>query len=99
MTTVDDGIKARITNDSRQCVVDRFHEFYVQIYALVGILLPGLSEFGIGVGSEPNDNVRLARLHEFSFDLIPSSTKSAALARIAFGQLEPSIEFSLLSIG
>jgi len=92
-------IQVGIANHSRQCVVDPFHELDVQICALVGIPLAGLGEFGIRVGSEPNDHVRLARLHEFSFDLVPSSTKSAALSRIRSGRLQPSIEFALLSIG
>ena len=94
-SSVDDGIHVRIANDSRQCVVDPFHELDVQICALVGIPLAGLGKFGIRVGSEPNDHVRLARLHEFSFDLVPSST----LSRIRTDRLQPSIEFSLLSIG
>ncbi len=94
-SSIADGVQVRIANDSRQCVVDPFHELDVQICALVGVPLAGLGEFGIRVGSEPNDHVRLARLHEFSFDLVPSST----LSRIGADRLQPSIEFSLLSIG
>jgi hypothetical protein len=94
-SSVDDGIQVRIANDSRQCVVDPFHELDVQICALVGIPLAGLGEFGIRVGSEPNDHARLARLHEFSFDLVPSST----LAGIVSPRLQPTVEFPLLSIG
>src|SRR5438309_12053109 len=75
-SSVDDGIQVRIANDSRQCVVDPFHELDVQICALVGVPLAGLGEFVIRIGSEPNDHVRLARLHEFSFDLIPSTALS-----------------------
>lgn len=81
--SVDDRIEIGITNDSRQSVVDTFHELHIQIFALVGVPLAGLGEFGIRVGSEPNDHVRLARLHEFSFDLIPC----AALSGIASGRL------------
>src|SRR5882724_13609179 len=93
--SVDDGIQVRIANDSRQCVVDPFHELDVQIFALVGIPLTSLGEFGIRVVSETNDHVRLARLHEFSFDLVPSST----LSRICTDRLQPSIELSPLAIG
>jgi len=94
-SSVNDRIQVRIANDLRQCVIDSFHELDVQICALAGVPLAGLGEFGIRVGSEPNDHVRLARLHEFSFDLIPC----AALSGICFRQLEPSIELSLLTIG
>ena len=56
-TSVNNRIQVRIANDSRQCVVDRFHEFEVQIWLLVGIPLAGLSEFGVRLGDEPNDHV------------------------------------------
>jgi hypothetical protein len=92
---VNNGIQLGIANDSQQGVIDTFHEFDVQICALVSIPLAGLGEFGIRVGSEANDHVRLARLHEFSFDLVPSPT----LSGIGSGRLQPSIEFLLLSIG
>ena len=92
--SVDDGIEVRITNDSRQSVVDTFHELKVQIFALVSVPFAGLDKFGIRVGSEPNDHLRLARLHEFSFDLVPR----AALAGITSGGLQTPIELSLLSI-
>ncbi|MDX6403869.1 MAG: hypothetical protein QOH70_1324 [Blastocatellia bacterium] len=62
---------------------------------LVGVPLASFGEFGIGFGSEPNDHVWLARRREFSFDLVPRS----ALSGIAFNRLQPSIEFSLLTIG
>src|ERR1700730_11782732 len=75
-SSVDDRIEIRITKDSRQSVVDHFHELDVQILALVGVPLAGLGEFGIRIGSEPNDHLRLARLHEFSFDLFPGATLS-----------------------
>jgi len=94
-SSVDDRIEIRITKDSRQSVVDHFHELDVQILALVGVPLAGLGEFGIRIGSEPNDHLRLARLHEFSFDLFPGAT----LSGIGSGRLKSSIEFSLLSIG
>ncbi len=55
----------------------------------------GLGEFIVRVGSEPNDHLRLARLHEFSFDFVPC----AALPGITSGRLQPSIEFSLLRVG
>ncbi len=77
--SINDGIEVRITNDSRQSFIDTFHELDVQVFALVGVPLAGLGYFGIRVGSEPNDHLRLARLHEFSFDLVPC----AALAGIA----------------
>ena len=93
--SVNDRIEIGITNDSGQNVVDAFHEVHIQIFALMGVPLAGLGDFGIGVGSEPNDHLRLARLHEFSFDLVPG----AALSGIGSGQLQPSIELSLLSIG
>ena len=96
--SVYDGIQVRATNDSCQSFVDTVHELKVQVFALVRIPLPSLGEFGVRVGREPNDHVRLARLHEFSFDLVPGSTKSAALARSASGRLQPSIKLSLLSI-
>jgi hypothetical protein len=95
--SVYDGIQVRITNDSGQSFVDTVHELEVQVFALVRIPLPGLGKFGVRVGREPNDHVRLARLHEFSFDLFPGSTKSAALTRIASRRLQPSIKLSLLS--
>ena len=97
--SVYDGIQVRITNDLRQSFVDTVHELKVQVFALVRIPLPGLGEFGVRVGREPNDHVRLARLHEFSFDLFPGSTKSGALTRIASRRLQSPIELSLLSIG
>ncbi len=78
--SIYDGIEVGITNDSRQGVIDTFHELRVQILALVGVPLAGLGQFGVGGVSEPNDHVRLARFHEFSFDLIPGS----ALSGIAF---------------
>ena len=81
-----------------QGLVDAVHELKIQVFALVRILFPGLGEFGVRVGGEPNDHVRLARLHEFSFDLFPGSTKSAALTRIASRRLQPPIELSLLRI-
>ena len=93
--SVNDGMDLGITNDLRQSVVDTFHELNIQIFALVGVPFAGLGEFGIRFGSEPNDHVRLARLHEFSFDFIPG----AALSGTGSGRLQPSIEFSLLSIG
>ena len=96
--SVYDGIRVRITNDPCQSFVDTVHELKVQVLALVRIPLPGLGEFGVRVGREPNDHVRLARLHEFSFDLFPGSTKSGALTGIASGRLQPSIELSLLRI-
>ena len=89
------GIQVGIATNSRHCVVDPFHKLAVQICALVGVPLAGLGEFRIGFGSEPNDHLRLAQLHEFSFDLVPGST----LSRIGSRQLEASIKFSLLSIG
>src|SRR6266404_4524662 len=85
--SVDDRIEIRITNDSRRSVVDTFHELHIQIFTLAGVPLAGLGEFGIRIGSEPNNHRRLAQLHEFSFDLVPSSTKSAALARVASDRL------------
>lgn len=86
---VDNGIQVRVANNSRERVVDPLHELDVQICALVGVPLAGLGEFGIGLGSEPDDHLRLARFHEFSFDLVPSST----LSGIGSGPLQPSIEF------
>ena len=38
------------------------HELDVQVFMLMGVPLAGLGEFGIGVGSEPNDHVWLAQL-------------------------------------
>ena len=96
--SVYDGIQVRITNDQCQSFVDTVHELNVQVFALVRIPLPGLGEFGVRVGREPNDDVRLARLHEFSFDLFPGSTKSGALTRIPSRRLQSPIELSLLSI-
>src|SRR5882724_6109757 len=81
--SVYDGIQVRIANDQCQSFIDTVHELKVQVFALVRIPLPGLGEFGVRVGREPNDHVRLARLHEFSFDLFPRSTKSGVLTRIA----------------
>ncbi len=49
-SSVNDRIQVRIANDSRQCVVDPFHELDVQIFALVGIPLTSFGEFGIRVG-------------------------------------------------
>ena len=72
-------------------VVDALRDRGVNAHLLRG----GIGKFGIRVGSEPNDHVWLARLHEFSFDLVPSST----LSRIGSDRLQPSIELSLLSIG
>ena len=57
-------------------------------------LRPESHKFGIRVRSEPNDHVRLTRLHELSFDLFPC----AALPGIGSRRLQPSVEFSLLSI-
>ena len=93
-SSVDNVIQVRIANDLRQCVVDPFHELDVQICALVSVPLTGLGKFGIRVRSEPNDHVRLTRLHELSFDLFPC----AALPGIGPRRLQPSVEFSLLSI-
>lgn len=56
--------------------------------------LTGLSEFGFGLGSKPNDHLRLTGLHEFSVDLVPRST----LARIASRRFETSIKLSLLRV-
>ncbi len=96
--SVYDGIQVRITNDPSQGFVDTFHELKVQVFALVCIPLPGLGEFGVCVRREPNDHVRSARLHEFSFDLFPGSSKSGALTRIDSGRLQSPIELSLLRI-
>ncbi len=96
--SVDDRIKIRSTNDCRQSVVDTFHELQIQVFALLGVPLTGFGEFGVRVGSEPNDHVWLARFHEFGFDLVPGSTKRLALAGIVSSQLQPTIELSLLSI-
>lgn len=93
--SVNNWIQVRIANDSRQCIVDSFYELDVQIFALVSVPLAGLGEFGIGFGSEPNDHLRLARFHEFSFDLVPGST----LSRIGSDRLQTSIELALLSLG
>jgi hypothetical protein len=94
-SSVNDGIQLRIANDSRKRVVDPFHELDVQICALVGVPLAGLGKFGIRLGSEPNDRVRLARLHEFSFDFLPGTS----LSRIGSDRLQPAIKLLLLSIG
>ena len=94
-SSVDNGIQLGTANARDRGVVDTLHEFQIQIFALVGIPLTGLGEFGIRLGSEPNDHVRLARLHEFSFDLVPSSTLSGT----GSGRLQSSIQFALLSIG
>jgi len=96
--SVYDGIQVRTTNDPCESFVDAVHELKVQVLALVRIPLPGLGEFGVCVGREANDHVRLARLHEFSFDLFPGSTKSGALTRIDSRRLQPPIELSLLRI-
>jgi hypothetical protein len=40
--------------------------------------LAGFGDFGVGVGSEPNEHLRLARLHEFSFDLKARDVKAWA---------------------
>lgn len=93
--SIDNWIQVWIANNSQQSVVDTFHEFDVQILALVGVPLTGLGEFSVRVGSEPNDHLRLARLHEFSSDFVPC----AALPGITSGRLQPSIEFSLLRVG
>lgn len=95
--SVYDGIQVRITNDPCQGFVDAVHELKVQVFALVRMPLPGLGEFGVRVGRETNDHVRLARLHEFSFDLFPGSTKGVRLTRIASRRLQSPIELSLLS--
>ena len=58
--SVDDGIELWVTKDSRQCVVDTFHEFNVQVLALVGIPLARLGKLCIRVGSEANEHLRFS---------------------------------------
>ena len=41
--------------------VDALHELQIQVSPLMRILLAGLSEFGIRLGSEPNDHVDYER--------------------------------------
>ncbi len=77
----------------------KLHLCTIVYWSTVGRLLAGIGEFGVRVRSEPNDHLGLARLHEFSFDLVPSPTNSVALARIDSCRLQSSIEFSLLSFG
>ncbi len=92
--SVDDGIELWVTNDAQQCVVETLHKFNVQVLALVGIPLARLGELGIRVGSEANEHLQLARLHEFCFDLIPGST----LPGITLRDFQPPIKLSLLSV-
>lgn len=54
--SVNNWIQVWIANDSRQRVVDSFHELEVQIFALEGVPLASLGELSIGFGSEPNDH-------------------------------------------
>jgi hypothetical protein len=44
----------------------------IEIRALVRVPFAGLGEFGVRLRSKPNNHY-LARLHEFRFDLIPST--------------------------
>jgi len=92
---VDNWIQVRIANNSRERVVDPLHELDVQICALVGVPFAGLGSSASASGVNRMIICGLARLHEFSFDFIPG----AALSGIGSGRLQPSIEFSLLSIG
>jgi hypothetical protein len=54
---VPTAIESRFTNDSRQGLVDTFHEFEVEVLSLASVPLASLGEFGIRFGSEPNDHV------------------------------------------
>ena len=95
-SSVDNGIQIRIANDSRQCVVDPFHELDVQILALVGIPLTSLGEFGIRVVSEPNDRVRLASNRALPKTDLLSGFLVCAHALILIGARAGPIYFRLL---
>jgi len=92
------GIHIGTSDNSRKCLVDTSHEFDVQVFALVSVLMACFGEFRIGFGSKPNDHLRLAGFHEFRFNLFPGSTNSAAMVRIASRRFKPSIQFSLLRL-
>ena len=79
--SVDDRVEIGSASHTQQRFFNTFHKLNVQIFALAGVPVGGLDKFGFRVGGEPNEHVRLTRLHEFSLDLFPRS----ALSGIAFG--------------